>query len=262
LSIYTSASRDLTVESVWLEKFSQPGQRISEISPRQQFDIVIWLKNSGDVTAEAQASNVSLHVRNNPIFIIGRVARATNRLGSLMVEPLLHFAVPFASLKAIGVDLRKAVFASLVALIPDLDVLLHLHRSQSHSVIVLLGIALPLWLVTRKRKRLNMLVLLGTFGVLTHLIFDLFQAATPLFWPLVQESFFISTMLNLGIGSGSLISGSPRLVTERTKIEPFVSFDEPLLTAQGLAVSAILLTPTFVEILAHRLRRPKQEAPQ
>ena len=34
---------------------------------------------------------------------------------SLMVEPLLHFVVPFVSLRAVGVDLRKATFASLIA---------------------------------------------------------------------------------------------------------------------------------------------------
>jgi len=77
-------------------------------------------------------------------------------------------------------------------------------------------IALPLWLVTRERKALNTLVLLGTFGVLTHLMFHLFQAATPLFWRLVEQSFFISTTLDLRIGSASLISGSPRNNRNRT----------------------------------------------
>ena len=39
----------------------------------------------------------------------------------LIVEPLLHFAVPFVSLRTVGVDLRKATFASLIALTPDLE---------------------------------------------------------------------------------------------------------------------------------------------
>ena len=54
-----------------------------------------------------------------------------------MVEPLLHFVVPFVSLRAVGVDLRKATFASLIALTPDLDVAFNTHRSPTHSAVVL-----------------------------------------------------------------------------------------------------------------------------
>ena len=55
---------------------------------------------------------------------------------SSLVEPLLHFVVPFVSLRAVGFDLRKAAFASLIALTPDLDVLFNSHRSPTHSLIV------------------------------------------------------------------------------------------------------------------------------
>jgi len=51
LPVYASASPDLTVESVWLERSSQPGQPVSEISPGEQFDIVVTVKNIGDTTA-------------------------------------------------------------------------------------------------------------------------------------------------------------------------------------------------------------------
>lgn len=178
-----------------------------------------------------------------------------------MVEPLLHFAVPFASLKTVGVDTRKAALASLVALIPDLDVFFHLHRSQSHSIVLLLIIAFPLLLLTWKRRALRALVLIGTFGILTHLVLDLFQAATPLFWPLTQESFFISIKLNLRIGGTCLISGSPKVVAPQTTIEPFVSFDEPLLTGPGLAVSMILLAPTLVRAFVERLTAQRTRRP-
>jgi len=51
LPVHSSASPDLTVESVWLENSSQPGQPASEMSAGQQFDIVITVKNIGDATA-------------------------------------------------------------------------------------------------------------------------------------------------------------------------------------------------------------------
>ena len=50
-TVHASGSADLTVENVWLEDSSQPGQHVSEISPGQQFDIVVTVKNIGDATA-------------------------------------------------------------------------------------------------------------------------------------------------------------------------------------------------------------------
>ena len=166
-----------------------------------------------------------------------------------MVEPLLHFVVPFASLRAVGVDLRKATLASLIALAPDLDVFFHVHRSQSHSIIILGAIVLPLLVLTRNRKEARTFVLLGTFGVLTHLVLDLFQAPTPLLWPLLNESLMVSAQLNLQIGIAPAITGYVRLVTGESTIGFFSSFDEPLLTTVGLGISLVLLAPTFFMIL-------------
>lgn len=151
--------------------------------------------------------------------------------------------------------------ASLIALAPDLDAFLHVHRSESHSLVVLALVALPLVILTRNRRTLRTLVLLGAFGVLVHLVLDLFQSATPLFSPLLHESFWISTTLKLGVGGTTFISGSPRLLTEQTTIEPFVSFNEPLLTAPGLAVSVILLIPTLLQIFGDRLRALRKLKP-
>jgi hypothetical protein len=76
--------------------------------------------------------------------VIGRgVIRGRGRLSSL-VKPLLHFVIPFASLRAVGTDLRKAVLPSLIALTPDLDVYFHIHGSENHSIIILAAIAVPL----------------------------------------------------------------------------------------------------------------------
>ena len=168
---------------------------------------------------------------------------------SSLVEPLLHFVVPFASLSAFRIDLRKAALASLIALAPDLDVFFRIHRSQSHSIIILGAIALPLLVFTRNRKEVRTFVLLGTFGVLTHLVLDLFQAPTPLLWPLLNESLMVSVQLNLQIGIAPAVAGYVRLVTGESTIGFFTSFDEPLLTAEGLGISLVLLAPTIFTIL-------------
>lgn len=182
---------------------------------------------------------------------------ATNRLVSPMVEPLLHFAVPFASLRAFGLDLRKVVFTSLVALTPDIDVLFQVHRSQSHSFVLLALVALPLLVLTWNRKSLRSLVLLGAFGVSVHLVLDLFQSSTPVLWPLLNESIWIPVTLNVHMGSAAAVTGPATVRVEQTVIARSSSFDAPLLTGEGLVLSTLLLAPTLVQILLNRLTTTK-----
>jgi membrane-bound metal-dependent hydrolase YbcI (DUF457 family) len=174
-----------------------------------------------------------------------------------LVEPLLHFAVPFASLRAFGLDLRKVLFASLVALTPDIDVLFQVHRSQTHSFVLLALVTLPLLLLTWKRKSLRSLVLLGAFGVSTHIVLDLFQASTPVLWPVVNESFWITVTQYLHMGSAAAVTGSTTVHVEPTDIDHFTSLDAPVLTGEGLVLSTILLAPTVVQILLSRLTTTK-----
>jgi membrane-bound metal-dependent hydrolase YbcI (DUF457 family) len=73
-------------------------------------------------------------------------------------------------LRAVGLDLREATFASLFALTLDLDVLFNSHRSPTHSVVVL-GLAMLTFLaLTWKQKTARSLVLLAAFGVFSHIL--------------------------------------------------------------------------------------------
>ena len=177
-----------------------------------------------------------------------------------MVEPLLHFAAPFVTLKALGLDWKSALFASILALTPDLDVLFFVHRSASHSVIVLLAIVLPILILTRKNPTLRNLTLLAAFGVSTHLIMDTFQTDTPLLWPLYDRSIKVELGLNFHIGSaGTLIPN----VTVQTKPEEFTSFqtfDAPIITPEGLGITIVLLTPILIQSLIRLERAKRSEA--
>lgn len=157
-----------------------------------------------------------------------------------MVEPILHFAVPFVSLRAAELDWRSTIFACLVALIPDLDVIFGVHRSQSHSFFVIAAVAIPVLVATRKRPTLRTFTLVGTFAVLTHLVLDFFQLAidstpTPSFWP-----FF-----------------SAQLITSEN---PTYALDEPVLTVPGLVISLMLMTPGLVPALRNRLASAERTA--
>ena len=95
------------------------------------------------------------------------------------MEPLVHFVVPFAALMLAGVEFRKALPISLLALLPDLDALFLVHRSFSHSVVVMLiGIA-PFLLLTYKFKpRVHGYALLMLMAVASHSILDVFAGYT------------------------------------------------------------------------------------
>ena len=112
---------------------------------------------------------------------------------------------------------------------------------------------LPLLVLTWNRKGLRSLVLLGAFGLFAHLILDLFQTSTPLLWPILNQSIWISVMLNFHMGSAPLITGGATVKVEPTVIGRFISFDEPILTAEGLALSLVLLAPTLGQILLSRM---------
>lgn len=175
-----------------------------------------------------------------------------------MVEPLLHFAVPYASLRAVGLDWRKAVVASAIALTPDLDVLFHVHRSLSHSVVVLALAGLALMALTLlipvdKRSAARSVILLGVLGVVTHLLLDFFGAYTPILWPLVNNSFWVTSSFEIHMGSLPFVTGSVRLLAEPTLFQSFTSFDAPVLTAEGLSVSLILLIPSMVGVVRNRV---------
>lgn len=162
-------------------------------------------------------------------------------LVALMVEPLLHFVVPFVSLRAVGVDLRKATFASVVALTPDLDVVFNSHRSPTHSVVVLGFVLVTFLVLTWKRKTARPLVLLAVFGVFSHLLLDLFQTSTPLFWPVLGQPVSLWPNPSFHMWSEVLVW------------YPASWLDAPLITAEGLGISLILLAPTIAQIVQRRL---------
>lgn len=174
-----------------------------------------------------------------------------------MVEPLLHFAIPFVSLRAFGLGFRKVLFVSLIALTPDLDVLFQVHRSQSHSFVVLALVVLPLLMLTWNRKSLRSLVLLGAFGLFAHLVLDLFQTFTPALWPILSESVWTHVTVDYHVGSAPLITGAATVIMKPTVIERFTSFDAPILTPEGLGFSIVLLTPTLCQLLLSRMARTK-----
>ena len=103
-----------------------------------------------------------------------------------MSDLLIHFAIPFAAFSYFRRP-REAFVASLIALLPDIDALLiRVHRSTTHSlVVVLAACGISLLTIRSLRPRLLGFGLLATFALVSHLLLDLFTTYTPIFWPLV-----------------------------------------------------------------------------
>jgi len=162
------------------------------------------------------------------------------------MEPIIHFTVPFIALTLVSVEFRKALPISLLGVLPDLDVLFLVHRSFSHSIVVILSAMAPLQLLTYKFKpRLHGYVFLALLAVASHLVLDLFAGYTPLLWPLYGHSVWIQAELVAHIGGSASLSPSIKLLTKPITFQPFRSLDAPLFTGEGLILSAVLLTPVF-----------------
>ena len=61
-------------------------------------------------------------------------------------------------------------------------------------------------------------------------------------------------------GGIPFITGAAQLLTAHMAIEPFVTLDEPVLTATGLAISLVLFTPDLVWVVRSAVapvRKPK-----
>jgi len=166
------------------------------------------------------------------------------------VEPLIHFVVPFTAMMLVGVKTKKALPISLLVLLPDLDALFLVHRSLSHSLIVVLVVAMSLLLLTYKlRLGVYGYVGLGLLAVASHLVLDLFSGYTPLLWPLYDHSLWVQAGLVAHIGSSPSLTLSLKLLVKPIAFHPFPSLDAPLFTGEGLILSAILLMPVLLKAL-------------
>lgn len=166
------------------------------------------------------------------------------------MEPLVHVVVPFVALTLWGCRFKVAFPLSLLGLLPDLDALFLVHRSFSHSLVVLAAVAVPLWwAVQRFRPRFSRMVWLGFLCVASHLILDMFTGYTPLFWPVYNLSVWIHAELGVHIGSSFGFQGETYVGTEPVSFRLWDAFDAPLFTGRGLVLSAVLLTPLVVKWL-------------
>jgi membrane-bound metal-dependent hydrolase YbcI (DUF457 family) len=179
------------------------------------------------------------------------------------VEPIVHFALPLAALLLLGLDLRKAVPLALLGILPDLDSLLLIHRSFSHSIIVLSLLFLTIFILIRHyRPAHQRTVLLGFLVVASHIFLDL-GALTPIFWPIYPYNISISFSLNIVLGNGLGLSPILHVTQVPTDFSRVPGFDYPLFTEEGMLITAVLLLPTFYKLAKRAYeKRNENQLPQ
>jgi hypothetical protein len=165
------------------------------------------------------------------------------------LEPLLHVVLPFTALVLGGVKPHKAAPLAVLGIVPDLDALFLVHRSISHSAVILSLAWAPILAITYFKPRYRKL---GLLVLLSHPVIDMMGSSTPILWPLLDTSIHISLSLNGKVGEG--VSLIPRVEVQRTAtvFKQVTSIDYPLFTGEGLTVSLLLLIPLALNLLRER----------
>lgn len=171
-----------------------------------------------------------------------------------MSELLIHFTVPFALTSPI-LGVKKALVVGFIALLPDVDALLHVHRSITHSLILTIIIAIPVVATVASIKpKLASLGVASFLAVLSHLVLDVFQTYTPILYPLTQQSIHVDVNGGVIIGSGLNPYIKADIHTTPTDFTPFTQLDAPIFTSEGLAISIMLIAiPILYTYIKHRV---------
>ncbi|MEM0313399.1 MAG: glycosyltransferase [Candidatus Bathyarchaeia archaeon] len=162
------------------------------------------------------------------------------------MEPLIHFMVPFVALVLLGLSSKRALPLALLALAPDLDALFLVHRSLSHSIVVLAAAFLPTFIIAYKLGRGIRTCALAFSALASHVLLDTFSGATPLFWPIYREALWVRADLTVHVGASVNLNPGMALVTEPITFHILKSLDAPLFTGEGLIVSLMLFAAASI----------------
>lgn len=168
-----------------------------------------------------------------------------------MPEPLIHFVIPFFLLVMSGFTIKKATFISLLAVLPDIDVLFHIHRSISHSIFFLLIFSFPAIIITRKyyKDRFNESII-ATLVILSHPFLDAFTYFTPVFWPLFDKSFYIIAELTTNMNDVLDLNLKLQVNFEPIVFHQTTNIDTPIFSSAGVGVSLVLLIGLILKHLS------------
>lgn len=159
-----------------------------------------------------------------------------------MPEPLIHFIIPLFLLIMLGFNLKKSILISSLAIIPDLDVIFHVHRSMSHSIIFIIVVIIPIILILNYLKIGNKNEkLMAILVILSHPFLDMFGGYTPILWPLIDKSVYIFTELTTNMNNVLDLNLIFKVNFDKTIFYKITGGEGPIFTSQGFGITLVLL---------------------
>ena len=173
-----------------------------------------------------------------------------------MPEPLIHFLIPFVVLGFCGVSLKKSLALSSLAILPDLDVLLHVHRSVTHSAVVLLLLLIPICLFIKvKYHHYFRDSLVGGLVVLSHPLLDVFGTYTPLLYPLYKNSIYVFCRLVTDMSELSSLDFFFEIKTAPTSFSPIAPNTEGVVfSGLGVTIGLVVLVGVVARWIGEKRR--------
>ena len=173
-----------------------------------------------------------------------------------MPDALAHYAVSY--LVASRVTKHKyALFIALIGLLPDIDVLLRVHRWVTHSIVsvALVASATAVILLHTRQNYLKYLALSITLYTL-HIVLDTFIAPTPLLWPLTNKAYMLQAGIDGIIATNSIdITPQINIVVEQANFTPRPTIEGPIISPIGLIIAVGVIVVLLTEYLAKTMRR-------
>lgn len=117
------------------------------------------------------------------------------------MDPVMHLLLPLLILLALRIDTRSVLLFAPLAILPDFDAFLGLHRVVFHSFIPVVVLPIGLILYSKYKKPEWMLgALLVQFYMASHVALDL--GGVSFFWPVTKEMFYMDPELRFNMQGG------------------------------------------------------------
>jgi len=152
---------------------------------------------------------------------------------------------------------RYALLYALIGLLPDVDVMLRIHRWVTHSLMVVALMAVPIVAISKYLRRdLLKYLVLGLTAYTLHIVLDVFTAPTPLAWPMTGYAYMVILDVN-GLLSADMLKIITNLTItiEPTDFTPRTAIEGPIITATGVVLVLTTATISITERVVGRYKR-------
>ncbi len=117
------------------------------------------------------------------------------------MDPVMHLLLPLLILLALRIDTRSVLLFAPLAILPDFDAFLGLHRVVFHSFIPVIVIPVALILFAKYKRPGWMLgALLVQFYLASHVALDM--GGVVFLWPFTMDMFYLDPQLRFNMQGG------------------------------------------------------------